>query len=93
MNRFARRILVLGRVQGVGYRYWAIDAARRLGLCGWVRNRRDGSVEILCVGAEAAVEDFTRSCAEGPPAARVIEIVSHPARDDGAIGFESKPTL
>ena len=56
-----------GRVQGVGYRYWAADRARELHLVGWVRNRRDGSVEGVFSGPAAAVERMIALCADGPP--------------------------
>jgi len=66
-----------GRVQGVGFRYWAADRARQLHLVGWVRNRRDGAVEGVFSGPEAAVERMLALCAEGPPDAAVarVEIV------------------
>ncbi|MET0483662.1 MAG: acylphosphatase [Aestuariivirgaceae bacterium] len=66
-----------GRVQGVGYRYWAADRARELHLAGWVRNRRDGAVEAVFSGPAAAVERMVALCAEGPPDAAVtaVEIV------------------
>ena len=93
MTEIARRILVQGRVQGVGYRYWALSLARRWAVRGWVRNRHDGSVEILCIGAPHAVEGFAEQCQIGPPAARVTEVVTFPALDDGSAGFESRATV
>lgn len=92
MSEIARRIMVHGRVQGVGYRYWTLSLARRWAVRGWVRNRHDGSVEILCIGPADAVEAFTEQCRIGPPAARVIEVTNFPAIDDGSIGFESRAT-
>jgi acylphosphatase len=66
-----------GRVQGVGYRYWAADRARELGLVGWVRNRRDGTVEAVISGPDAAVERMIALFRQGPPDAAVtaVEIV------------------
>ena len=65
---------VEGRVQGVYYRQSAIDVARRLGLRGWVRNRRDGSVEILATGDEKALNEFLDWCRIGPEAAQVTAL-------------------
>lgn len=93
MTEIARRLLVHGRVQGVGYRYWTLSLARRWTVRGWVRNRQDGTVEILCIGAPDAVEGFAEHCRIGPPAARVTEVVALPAVDDGSMGFESRATV
>ncbi len=93
MTEIARRIMVQGRVQGVGYRYWAISLARQWAIRGWVRNRRDGTVEILCIGPVTAVETFTEQCSEGPASARVIDVAIFPASDDGSLGFDSRPTM
>ncbi len=68
------RLTISGRVQGVGYRDWAIETGRRLGLTGWVRNRRDGAVEALIVGEEGAVGQMIEACRRGPSLARVDEI-------------------
>ncbi len=65
---------VEGRVQGVYYRQSAIDVAQRLGLRGWVRNRRDGSVEILATGDEKALNEFLGWCRIGPEAAKVAAL-------------------
>jgi acylphosphatase len=62
---------VTGRVQGVGYRWWARALAARLGLVGTVRNTADGSVEVQARGPDAALADLERNLAEGPPHAQV----------------------
>ena len=87
------RLTISGRVQGVGYRDWALDVAQRLGLTGWVRNRRDGAVEALIVGEEAAVGEMIEACRRGPPAARVEEIDVDPVDlDILPAGFTRLPT-
>ena len=91
--RHAIRLSIQGRVQGVGYRWWAMEAARRLGLDGWVRNRRDGSVELLAIGPEAAVEQLVAACRHGPPSAQVSQVGRAQAQDDGSRGFSDQPTL
>ena len=87
------RLRVTGRVQGVGYRAWAMDTARRLGLRGWVRNRADGSVEALVTGEEDAVAAMIEACREGPFAARVRAVAVSDDDDDGSPGFTPKPTV
>jgi len=69
-----RRIVVRGRVQGVGFRYAAVNQARRLGLRGWARNLPDGGVEIVAEGDPAAVEAMIDWSRQGPPAARVSSV-------------------
>jgi acylphosphatase len=87
------RLTISGRVQGVGYRDWALDVAHRLGLTGWVRNRRDGAVEALIVGDEAAVGQMIEACRRGPSAARVEEIDVDPVDlDILPAGFTRLPT-
>jgi acylphosphatase len=66
-----RHVVVRGRVQGVGFRAWTEVAALERGLEGWVRNRRDGSVEAVFAGEGAAVEAMLSACWRGPPGARV----------------------
>jgi acylphosphatase len=68
------RLTITGRVQGVGYRDWALATGQQLGLAGWVRNRADGSVEALIVGEEQAVGRMIDACRRGPALARVEEI-------------------
>jgi len=83
---------ITGRVQGVGYRAWAIEIATRLGLRGWVRNRADGSVEVFVVGADDPVEAMIEASREGPFAARVTEVTVEEAADDGSDRFRPRPT-
>jgi acylphosphatase len=64
-------VRIRGRVQGVWYRGWTEDEATRRGLRGWVRNRRDGSVEAIFCGPATVVGDMIEACRKGPPAARV----------------------
>ena len=69
-----RRVLIRGRVQGVGYRAFAEYAALDHGLQGWVRNRRDGAVEAVFAGPAAAVTAMVEACRRGPPGAHVDAI-------------------
>jgi acylphosphatase len=92
MARIAVRLIIRGRVQGVGFRWWARDAARRLQLGGWVSNRADGSVELVAAGPAAAVEQLVEACRAGPPAAKVSSVERLAASDEGFDGFEARPT-
>ncbi len=76
-----QRILVSGRVQNVSYRDFVVRNAQRLGLIGWVRNLRDGRVELLASGDEAAIGALVDACRAGPPQARVENVEAHPAED------------
>jgi acylphosphatase len=76
------RVTIRGRVQGVGYRYWLEQQAVARGLEGWVRNRRDGSVEALFAGPADAVSAMIASCRRGPASARVDGVVEEPADPD-----------
>ena len=75
MSTTIRHVTIRGRVQGVGYRVWLAQTAESYGLDGWVRNRRDGSVEALLAGAEATVADMIAKCHRGPSASRVDAVV------------------
>ena len=80
-------------MQGVWYRGWTVDTATALGLSGWVRNRKDGTVEALVVGAAADVERLIRLAHDGPPAARVERIEVDEALGIVPAGFIEKPTV
>ena len=80
----ARRLTISGQVQGVGFRYALADEARARSLRGWVRNRRDGSVEAVVAGPEADVEAVIAWARHGPPAARVARVAVEPAATDVA---------
>jgi acylphosphatase len=73
----ALEIRVAGRVQGVGFRYFTHDVARRLGLAGYVRNERGGSVRIYAEGPRASLEAFLRQMERGPAGADVREVRTH----------------
>ena len=77
MSEICRHVLVSGRVQGVGFRWYARETAERLGLGGWVKNLPDGRVELLLEGREPAVEAMLVWLERGPPAAHVknLEVV------------------
>jgi len=70
----AKHVVVHGRVQGVGYRDAAVQAAFTLGVKGWVRNRSDGTVEAHAQGAPDEVDRFVEWCKRGPPLARVSKV-------------------
>ena len=93
MPRHAESLRIEGRVQGVGYRWWTLGTATALGLEGWVRNRRDGSVEILAIGDPRAIDALAEACRQGPSHALVRAVERYPADDDGSIGFEERLTV
>jgi acylphosphatase len=72
--RLARRFLITGRVQAVGFRYFALEAAEREGLHGWIKNLPDSSVEALAEGDAEALERFERALRHGPRGARVDHV-------------------
>jgi len=90
----SRLVRIAGRVQGVGFRAWTEDEAAARGLSGWVRNRRDGTVEALFVGEAGAVEAMIAACRQGPRLAVVnsVEVDSNAAGSTGAVGFVQRPT-
>lgn len=76
MSRAILQVVIRGRVQGVGYRAWVEHRAKTCGLEGWVRNRRDGSVEALFAGPPNRVADMVALCRQGPPSSRVDSVTS-----------------
>jgi acylphosphatase len=87
--RLARRFLISGRVQGVGFRWFARDAAAREGVTGWVRNLDDGRVEALVEGEAEAVTRMERALRSGPPGARVHTVSVITEEPSGAYGHFS----
>jgi acylphosphatase len=85
--RVARRFLIGGRVQGVGFRWFTVDAAAREGISGWVRNLADGRVEIAAEGEVAAMTRFERAIRHGPPHADVDDVSVLDEVPSGASGF------
>ena len=86
------RLRITGQVQGVGYRLWMTRTAPSLGLRGWFRNRRDGSVEALVTGTPQAVAAMIEAARKGPVGAHVRNVTVTPDEDDGSVGFVSRPT-
>eukprot|EP00250_Pteridium_aquilinum_P009190 c18502_g1_i1 orf=68-586(+) len=85
-------VRIKGTVQGVFYRNWTMETARKLGLDGWVRNRRDGSVEAVFAGKPTAVDNMVESCRIGPPSAVVTNVIVQPVTLTVTPGFEKRPT-
>jgi acylphosphatase len=84
----ARRFVVIGHVQGVGFRMFAVDAARAEGLTGWVQNRPDGAVEIVAEGDRDAVWRFEARIRRGPGRSRVERVIADDDTPSGrATGF------
>ena len=88
------RVIITGRVQGVGYRAWTVRTASQFGLKGWVRNLSDGSVEAVFSGDTLKVESMLEACREGPFMARVDNVQASPYREPVTEeAFASRPTL
>jgi acylphosphatase len=86
-----KRLIIAGRVQGVGFRMAMCDEADRLGVTGWVRNRRDGTVEAVVDGEPAAVAAMIAWANAGPPGARVTAVTV--GETEGTFtGFEPRPS-
>jgi acylphosphatase len=87
--RSARRYVITGRVQGVGFRWFAHDAAAREGVRGWVRNLADGSVEVFAEGESESVQRVEAKLRRGPAAARVDNVTIEEHAPSGRdTGFE-----
>jgi acylphosphatase len=88
----AVRARIAGRVQGVGFRAWTERNALSLGLSGWVRNRRDGSVEAVFQGPSEAVDKMLKRCRRGPSSAAVTNIEVADEAAPHCLGFAVHPT-
>lgn len=83
------RIVVRGKVQRVGYRYYVKSVADKLSLDGWVKNNADDSVEILAEGSDRLIEEFLEYCRKGPPLAEISKVdISEEKGGDKLRGFE-----
>ena len=87
------RMRISGRVQGVFYRAWATEHARALRLKGWIRNRSDGSVELLADGEADKVDRFIALCRQGPPAAQVDHVAIEHVDEQAPGSFQVRATL
>ena len=93
MTVLARRVVVRGRVQGVGYRFSMVGAAEHAGVDGWVRNRGDGTVEAFLQGDGSAVLAMIAWCERGPDGAEVTDVEVSDAEVEPALrGFATRPT-
>jgi acylphosphatase len=92
MLKVAVHVKIEGRVQGVWFRAWTEKSANELGLTGWVRNCRDGTVEAVFCGAQSQIDQMIKQCHEGPPAAQVDRINVESDTDLSYSGFEKRPT-
>ena len=92
MARTAFLVTITGRVQGVGFRAFVLQHATDLGLHGWVRNRRDGSLEITVIGEPHHVDILMERCGQGPAHAEIEDITLRGGEDDGTTGFHERPT-
>lgn len=92
-RRITRDLAIHGLVQGVGFRWSLCMEARSLGLAGWVRNRRDGSVEARVRGSDVAVAALVEWAHYGPPAARVTSVdVAEGDENEPLVAFEQRAT-
>jgi acylphosphatase len=89
----ARTIRITGHVQGVFFREWTVKTATELGVTGWVRNCRDGSVEVHAIGEADLIERFLGELRQGPPAARVEAVMVEPAEPERVTGFTRRSTV
>ena len=88
LEQIRARVLISGRVQGVGYRMSTVDLATDLGLSGWVRNLADGRVEAVFEGNRDVVEEMIRWCQQGPPGAVVKNVAVEYEQPEGIQGFQ-----
>lgn len=86
------RALIAGKVQGVWFRAWTEEEAKKRGLSGWVRNLADGRVEAVFAGPRTQVKDMLAACRDGPPLARVAQIETDDFHGEIAPGFRKAPS-
>jgi len=86
MAKELRHIRIHGKVQGVGYRFFATRVARRLGLKGWIRNNRDGSVEAQVEGEKQTIDEWLEELREGPRYAEVVKVEQESKDYTGRLG-------
>lgn len=91
-ERITKNLRIFGRVQGVYYRAWCVQKANDLNLTGWVRNRKDASVEILATGHEKDIERLIAECYKGPPTAKVEAVNVENGISENLKSFEQRPT-
>ena len=91
-NNITKHLRIFGRVQGVYYRAWTVQTATDLGLTGWVRNRKDGSVEAIATGPKDTVERLITACYQGPERAKVETIQITDGVDESLSTFEFRET-
>jgi acylphosphatase len=89
----ARRLVIRGRVQGVGFRYSLREEALRRGVAGWTRNRRDGTVEAVVQGEQGDVDRVIEWARRGPPSAEVAAVEIDEEAIGDYDGFETRPTV
>lgn len=93
MSEVAVNVRIEGRVQGVWYRGWTVQVATELGVSGWVRNRRDDSVEAVFSGTQTQIDKIIEKCHSGPSAARVDRVIIKDETGTIEPGFKYLPTL
>jgi acylphosphatase len=92
VSETARHVVIHGRVQDVWFRGWMRQEAQSLGLRGWVRNRRDGTVEAVLQGEPGLLDQMLERCRQGPPAAKVLDITVKPVPVADFQDFSQLPT-
>jgi len=94
MDKVQKHVFLSGRVQGVGFRHFTTQQARRLNINGWVRNLRDGRVEVLMKGTPENLEKMMKRLKDGPRAANVSDIaIEEESADSEYRTFDVKPTV
>ncbi|MBM08436.1 MAG: acylphosphatase [Magnetovibrio sp.] len=93
MNERTVSVIISGQVQGVGFRWWTVNKAKALGINGWVRNRKDGSVEALFSGSTHSVDNMINECYSGPFLAIVDKVEIDEAERSMIKGFSQALTI